>query len=207
MPGSTSETYTVSDLHRAWPTLGDLMHRADPRSRVVAIVGKGPRRGDDGAHTPDQLWLGGWRAFVGHAGPPRPAPGTRVNERAAEALVARPRPNGAAGHLRSRAGRRRGGPGRAGRHRPLRQRRRRPRGLRASPEFDALILDLASGLRDEIGFGEGPATDLLASAFTATTMSATPTARRKRMCIQVLARRPALANSSDLDREGRWTMS
>src|SRR3954454_24917471 len=85
VPGSTSDHYVVSDLHLRVPTLGDLMHRADPRSRVVAVAGKDRAAIIVGAHPPARL--GGWDglSFVSQAELPAPPSAARVNQRAAEA--------------------------------------------------------------------------------------------------------------------------
>src|SRR4051812_48511321 len=64
VPGSTSEHYTVSDMHLRVPTLGDLMQRADPRSRVVAVAGKDRAAVMMGGHNPTQRWYWGGRSFV-----------------------------------------------------------------------------------------------------------------------------------------------
>src|SRR3954468_10006943 len=87
VPGSTSDHYTVSDLHLRVPTLGDLMHRADPRSRVVAVAGKDRAAIMMGGHTPDQRWWWDGRAFVGRAGSVAPGAVTAINARVADALA------------------------------------------------------------------------------------------------------------------------
>src|SRR6476469_3441470 len=74
VPGSTSDDYTVSDFHLRVPTLGDLMHRADPRSRVVAVAGKDRAAVMMGGHTPDRRWWWDGHAFVGRAGMAAPGP-------------------------------------------------------------------------------------------------------------------------------------
>src|SRR5436853_1776605 len=89
--GSTSEHYTVSDLHLRVPTLGDLMQRVDPRSRVVAVAGKDRAAVMMSGHNPTQRWYWGGRAFVSdRAGAREPGPVTQANDRIATALT-RPR--------------------------------------------------------------------------------------------------------------------
>ena len=39
VPGSTSDNYTVSDVHLKVPTMGERMKAADPRTRVVSVAG------------------------------------------------------------------------------------------------------------------------------------------------------------------------
>src|SRR6185436_4255054 len=64
IPGSDSDHYTVSDVHLRVPTLGDLMRRADPRSRVVAVAGKDRAAVMMGGHGPNERWWWTGRAFV-----------------------------------------------------------------------------------------------------------------------------------------------
>ena len=204
VPGSTSDHYTVSDVHLRVPTLGDLMHRADPRSRVVAVAGKDRAAVMMGGHTPDQRWWWDGRGFVGHAGIVPPAPVVRVNERVADALAhARdPLPLPDICESRSRAiavpGRSQPvGTGRFARAAGDRS------ALRASPEFDALILGLAAGMRDEMHLGQGQATDLLAIGLSATDYVGHGFGTGgSEMCIQVLALDRALGEFfAGLDRD------
>jgi hypothetical protein len=169
VPGSTSETYTVSPAHLRIPTLGDLMRRADPRSRTVAVAGKDRAAVLMGGHHPDQRWWWGGRAFVSHAGVTAPAAVTQANGHVAEALAGArepmPLPDLCAPLSRAVAV-----PGRAatvGTGRFARAAADRS-AFRASPDFDAAILGLAHAFRDQMSLGEGPATDLLAIGLSAT---------------------------------------
>src|SRR4051812_1617708 len=204
IPGSDSDHYTVSDLHLRVPTLGDLMHRADPRSRVVAVAGKDRAAIMMGGHTPDQRWWWDGRAFVGHAGRVAPGAVTAINERVADALAhardAMPLPDIC--ETRSQAitvpGRAQPvGTGRFARAAGDRN------ALRASPEFDALILALASGMRDDMHLGQGQATDLLAIGLSATDyVGHTFGTGGSEMCIQILALDRALGEFfAGLDRD------
>jgi predicted AlkP superfamily pyrophosphatase or phosphodiesterase len=187
--GSSSDHYTVSDLHLRVPTLGDLMHRADPRSRVVAVAGKDRAAIMMGGHTPDQRWWWDGHNFVGLAGLAAPGPVTRINARVADALAhARdpmPLPDVCESRSRPIAVPGRAEPVGTGRF----ARAAGDRGaLRASPEFDALILALASGMRDDMHLGEGQATDLLAIGLSATDYVGHGFGTGgSEMCIQVLA--------------------
>jgi predicted AlkP superfamily pyrophosphatase or phosphodiesterase len=204
VPGSTSENYTVSDLHLRVPTLGDLMHRADPRSRMVAVAGKDRAAVMMGGHRPDQRWWWGGRAFVSHAGAATPAAVTTVNSRVTEAL-ARARdplslPEACAPRSRAVAV-----PGRAepvGTGRFARAAGDRT-AFRASPELDAAILDLAEDMRDEMRLGEGPAVDLLAIGLSATDyVGHTYGSEGSEMCLQLMALDRALGDFfAHLDRD------
>lgn len=189
VPGSTSDHYTVSPLHLRVPTLGDLMHRADPRSRVVAVAGKDRAAIMMGGHTPDQRWWWGGQAFVSHDGVTAPGPVTRANERVADALAhARdPVPLPDICESRSRAIAVPGRPQPVGTGRFARAAGDR-NALRASPEFDALILGLASALRNDMHLGEGQSTDLLAIGLSATDYIGHGFGTGgSEMCIQMLA--------------------
>ncbi|HVQ07671.1 MAG TPA: alkaline phosphatase family protein [Allosphingosinicella sp.] len=205
VPGSTSENYTVSPVHLRVPTLGDLMRRADPRSRVVAVAGKDRAAVMMGGHNPNQRWWWGGRAFVSHAGIAEPRPVTAANARIVEAL-ARARDPMALPEIceaRSRAipvGGGRASPVGAGRF-------ARDAGdrtaFRASPEFDGHILALAEVMRDEMRLGEGDATDLLAIGVSATDyVGHSYGTQGSEMCIQLLALDRALGDFfQELDRE------
>ncbi|MEA3014585.1 MAG: hypothetical protein QOD42_3130 [Sphingomonadales bacterium] len=204
VPGSTSENYTVSPVHLRVPTLGDLMRRADPRSRVVAIAGKDRAAVMMGGHNPSQRWWWGGRGFVSHAGVAEPGPVAAVNARIAEALsrARDPMPLPEICESRSRAV---AVPGRAtpvGAGRFARAADDRS-ALRASPEFDSYILALAQGMRAEMRLGEGPATDLLAIGVSATDYVGHGFGTRgAEMCIQLLALDRALGDFfQQLDRE------
>jgi len=190
VPGSTSENYTVSAAHLRVPTLGDLMRRADPRSRVVAVSGKDRAAAMMGGHNPNQRWWWAGRAFVSHAGAAAPAPVTAANARIAEA-IARPREAMALPGIcesRSRAVAVAGGratPVGTGRFaRPADDRN----AFRASPDFDRAIVGLAEAMRGEMRLGEGQAVDLLAIGLSASDyIGHSYGAGGSEMCIQLLA--------------------
>lgn len=187
--GSTSEHYTVSDVHLRVPTLGDLMHRADPQSRVVAVAGKDRAAIMMGGHTPDQRWWWDGHAFVSHAGVTAPGAVAAVNARIATSLgmsrEALPLPVACASRSAPI-----NVPGRAqpvGNGRFARAAGDRG-AFRASPEFDADILDLAGRMRDDMHLGEGSSTDLLAIGLSATDyVGHTYGTGGSEMCIQVMA--------------------
>ena len=189
VPGSTSENYTVSPWHLRVPALGDLMRRADPRSRVVAVAGKDRAAVMMGGHGPTERWWWGGRAIVGHAGAAEPAAVRAANSRIADALARSREPMNLPEicEARSRA------VAVPGRDAPLGTGRfARPAGdrsaFRASPDFDAAILDLAQAMRDDLRLGEGPQTDLLAIGLSATDyVGHSLGTNGGEMCIQLLA--------------------
>lgn len=203
--GSTSENYTVSDLHLRVPALGDVMQRADPRSRVVAVAGKDRAAIMMGGHNPTQRWYWGGRSFVTDRQAREPGPVTRANERIATALT---RARGAIDLPDACTGRSRDIPV-AGRATPVGS-GRFARGendrsaFRASPDFDREILAIAEGMRDDMRLGEGPATDLLIIGLSATDYVGHGFGTRgAEMCIQLLALDRILGEFfQDLDRQG-----
>jgi predicted AlkP superfamily pyrophosphatase or phosphodiesterase len=195
VPGSTSDDYTVSDLHLRVPTLGDRMRQADPASRVVAVAGKDRAAVMMGGHGPDRRWWWNGRAFVSQAGlteavpdldearPPLPLPELCQSRSRAVAVPGRAAPVGT-GRFARAAG-----------DRPA---------FRASPEFDAAIIGLADRSRRELRLGQGPATDLLAIGLSATDYigHAYGTGGGE-MCIQMLALDRLLGDFfAALDRDG-----
>jgi arylsulfatase A-like enzyme len=204
VPGSDSDHYTVSPVHLRVPTLGDLMHRADIRARVVAVAGKDRAAVLMGGHGPDQRWWWTEGAFVSHAGARPPAAVGIVNRRIAQELAgpshgfARPP---ALCDARSRAvpvGGRTVGSGVFARPADDRS------AWRASPDFDSAILALAAGMRAELRLGQGPVPDLLAIGLSATDyVGHLYGTQGREMCLQLLALDRALGNFFDeLDRTG-----
>lgn len=202
--GSTSENYTVSPVHLRVPALGDLMRRADPQSRAVAVAGKDRAAVMMGGHNPNQRWWWGGRAFVSHAGVAEPAAVTRVNERVASSIARAGEqmavPEACESRSRAIAVPGRSGPVGTGRFARAAGDRT---AFRASPEFDAAILALAANLRDDMNLGEGPSTDLLAIGLSASDyVGHSFGTRGSEMCIQLLALDRALGDFFDeLDRE------
>jgi hypothetical protein len=189
VPGSTSERYTVSPWHLRVPALGDLMRRADPRARVVAVAGKDRAAIMMGGHDPNARWWWGGESFVSHAGAAEPASVRAINARVAEAL-ARAREPMTLPDLCEARSRAIAVPGRettvgAGRLAPAPGDRN---AFRASPDFDAAILDLARAMRDDMRLGQGPQTDLLAIGLSATDyVGHSLGTNGSEMCIQLLA--------------------
>src|SRR4051812_2547530 len=196
VPGSTSGDYTVSDVHLRVATLGDLMHRADPRARVVAVAGKDRAAVMMGGHTPDRRWWWNGRAFVSQAGAgaqavpgldeprrPLPLPGICESRSRAVAIAGRAEPVGTGRFARAAGDR---------------------SAFRASPEFDAAIIALADRSRREMRLGRGAATDLLAIGLSATDyVGHTYGTGGSEMCIQMVALDRLLGDFFEgLDRDG-----
>lgn len=187
--GSTSESYTVSPLHLRVPALGDLMRRADPRARVVAVAGKDRAAVMMGGRGPNERWWWGGQRFVSHAGAAEPAAVRSANAHAAEAIARAREPMNLPEvcEARSRA------VAVPGRDAPLGSGRfARAAGdrnaWRNSPEYDEAVIDLAVTLRDEFDLGEGPAPDLLAIGLSATDYVGHALGTNgAEMCIQLLA--------------------
>ncbi len=168
VPGSSSDDYTVSTLHLRVPTLGDLLRRADPRSRTVAVAGKDRAALMVGGHEPAQRWYRDERAFVTDRST-APSGAVIAANRALTEALARPRAPDAPVPLCAPRGRpiaagpnRTVGPGRFARAAGDLD------GFIASPDYDAIVLALAAGLAEELQLGRRGATDLLAIGLSAT---------------------------------------
>lgn len=168
VPGTTSGNYTVSPTHLKVPTLGDRMKLAAPGTRVVAVSGKDRAAVMMGGHNADlEIWWDG-KGFTTYkpqvaALPPAV---TAINAKAL-AAIAKPAaialppvcqglardvaisPTMTVGRLKLR---------KAGDE----------RGWRATPEFDAMTLDVALAAFDQLKLGRGAGTDVLAVSFSAT---------------------------------------
>jgi len=167
VPGSSSEHYTVSDRHLRVPTLGDLMRRANPQSRSVAVAGKDRAAIMMGGHNPNVRWWWDGHAFVARAGTAPTSAVQVVNRIVADQIAQGHAAMPVTGICESRrraisANGRTVGDGAFARAPGDRS------AYRASPAFDGAILALAAGLRDEMHLGEGPATDILAVGVSAT---------------------------------------
>ncbi|HEU0044265.1 alkaline phosphatase family protein [Sphingomonas sp.] len=165
--GSTSRAYTVSPVHLKVPTLGELMKRADPRSRVVSVAGKDRAAVMMGGHRTDEIWWWDGKTYSSYAGRAVPPVVQRTRD-AVAALVAAPQPAlPLPGWCRSTDR-----PVRVGDQVLGQGRHARPAGdtalFRASPAADAAVLALAAGLVQEMRLGRGPAPDLLAIGLSAT---------------------------------------
>jgi predicted AlkP superfamily pyrophosphatase or phosphodiesterase len=196
--GSTSSKYTVSSEHLRVPTLGGLMKRADPRSRVVSVAGKDRAAVMMGGHQVDELWWWDGKTFSTYAGRAEPAVVTRAKA-ATAALIARPQaaldlpdwcrplavPIQVAGQTFGvdRFARAAGD----------------ARAFRASPAFDAATLALAAGLVQDMKLGRGPASDIISVGLSATDyVGHARGTQGAEMCIQLAELDRALAGFFDV---------
>ena len=168
---SKSGVYVPSVAHLRVPTLGDRMKAANPASRVVAVAGKDRSALMMGGRATDAVWFLNpvdYASFQSLPGRSPSAAVTRANAAIVSAL-SKPRremPLSPLCATRSRAvaisASKSVGTGRFARAAGDK------RAFRVSPESDAAVLDLASGLIDELRLGRGPATDLIAIGASAT---------------------------------------
>lgn len=166
-PGSSPDRYTVSAVQLRVPTLGDLMRRADPRARSVAVAGKDRAAMMMGGHDPTTRWWWGGQGFVARPGTAVTPAVARVNRETEARIAAGQEALAVDGICASRqraiaaqgrevgAGAFARAPGDRG-------------AFRASPEYDAAIFALATALREEMRLGEGDASDILAIGASAT---------------------------------------
>lgn len=204
VPGSSSARFTVSPLHLKVPTLGERMKAATPATRVVAVAGKDRAAVMMSGRNPDQAWWWGGKGFVSYAGRAVPAAVDRANA-AATSRIARAQPAMAlpdfcrardvavpiGGGSTVGTGRFERAAGETGK-------------FRASPEFDASVVALATDLRAEMKLGEGAATDLLVIGASASDyVGHTYGTEGTEMCLQLFALDRTLGTLFDtLDRTG-----
>jgi predicted AlkP superfamily pyrophosphatase or phosphodiesterase len=196
VPGSSFDHYTVSTHFLKVPALGDWMKRANPASRSVAVAGKDRAAVMMGGYDTDQRWYWTGKEFGG-AGKGAPAAAVGEINGIVAAALARPReafavPQVCAAHDRAVAVAGGGGPVGTGHFaRAVGD----SKSFRASPELDAVTLELAARIRGELHLGEGPAPDLLAVGVSATDyVGHTYGTEGVEMCIQLLALDRALGD-------------
>ncbi len=167
VPGSSSDDYTVSDVHLKVPTLGERMKAADPRTRVVSVAGKDRAAVMMGGHKVDELWWWNGKRFTSYAGRAEPRSVTRANA-AAAAQIAKASPAldlPAACRALDR-------PVRVGAFSVGTGRFARTagdaNGFRRSPAFDGAVLALATELVRDMKLGSGAQTDVLSIGASAT---------------------------------------
>ncbi len=170
VPGSSSSDYTVSPYHLRVPTFGDLLKRARPSSRNVAVAGKDRSAVMMGGHDVDQRWYWDGRTFstdLTGVAMPRSVAATRT---AVANAIATARPAlqlPPACQAKSRPVALEGGGPPVGTHSFART-GGETRTFRMSPEFDGATLALAAALVDEMQLGRGPSTDVLSVSLAGT---------------------------------------
>lgn len=205
VPGSTSSSYTVSPKHLQVLTLGERMKAAMPATRVVAVAGKDRATVMMSGRNVDQPWWWAGKGFVSYAGRPVPAAVVRANAAVATRLAqpqpAMPLPD----FCRSRdvavpvgTQGKTVGTGRFDRAAGDTAK------FRASPEFDAAIVALATDLRADLKLGEGATTDLLIIGASASDyVGHTYGSEGTEMCLQLFSLDRTLGTLFDtLDKTG-----
>ncbi len=167
--GSSSSAYTVSPFHLKGDTLGDLLKRASPASRNVAVGGKDRSAVMMGGRTVDQRWYWDGKRFATDLRAAVPASVTRANA-AVAGLIGTAQPpldpptlcSEKARVIPVEGGGKPVGNGRFDRAAGD------ANAFRASPAFDGATLALAAGLIPEMKLGQGSAADLLSIGLAAT---------------------------------------
>ena len=168
--GSSSTAYTVSPYHLRVPTLGDLLKRAQPGSRNVAVAGKDRSAVMMSGHNADQRWYWDGKTFAtdlkGVAMPRSvTAARTAVSNAIGQDRPALDLPGFCQG--KSQVIPLEGGGAPVGARTFARQ-AGDIRNFRASPEFDGATLALAASLIEEMQLGRGPATDVMSISLAGT---------------------------------------
>ena len=167
VPGSTSDTYTVSPVHLLVPTLGDRMKAANPATRVVSVAGKDRAAVMMGGRTADHTYWWGGKGFVSYTGTAEAPVVARTNAAIAAQLAKAQPALALPDYCKPRdvavsAGSRTVGTGRFAREAGD------TRAFRASPEMDGATLALAAAFFEEMRLGRGDATDVLIVGASAT---------------------------------------
>jgi predicted AlkP superfamily pyrophosphatase or phosphodiesterase len=168
--GSSSTSFTASPYHLRVPTLGDLLKRAHPGSRNVAVAGKDRSAIMMGGRAVDQRWYWDGKTFVTDLkGAAMPRSVTAARTAVAQA-IAQERPalqmpalcQGKATVVPVEGG---GAPVGNG---AFARKAGDTRNFRASPEFDGATLALSAQLIEEMQLGRGSSTDIISISLAGT---------------------------------------
>jgi predicted AlkP superfamily pyrophosphatase or phosphodiesterase len=188
VPGTTSDHYQLSPVHLRVPTLGGLLKRRSPASRVVAVAGKDRSAVMMTGNAADQRWYWDGKRFATDLPAPVPRSVAATNAALAGMIAvpadplvpppfcaARAQPIAIAGHAPVGAGTFARAAGDAA-------------AFRASPGADAAALALSAALVRELGLGRGPSTDVLAVGLAATDyVGHSYGTEGQEMCLQLLS--------------------
>ncbi|MDR6788040.1 putative AlkP superfamily pyrophosphatase or phosphodiesterase [Sphingomonas sp. BE138] len=169
-PGSDHDKYQPSDFHLRVDTLGDMMKRADPRTRVVSVAGKDRAAIMMGGHHTDQMWFWATDHFVtlpSRSTAPVPAVVTRANDAVGKLLAAPQAALPLPGYCKALAqpiavGGQTIGAGQ------FQRAAGDAKSFRASPALDGAVFALAAGMIQDMKLGQGAGTDLIAIGASAT---------------------------------------
>ena len=168
IPGSSSTRYTVSSRHLRVPTLGDRMKAADSGARVVSVAGKDRAALLLGGRSTDAIW---WIGPEGFTTLPDRSPTPEVDRANVRFRAALASPRAMMPMLRHCEARDLAidlGRGKqVGRGRFQRIAGDLP-ALRASPDADGMVIDLAIALAKALALGRRGHTDLLSVGLSAT---------------------------------------
>ncbi len=168
--GSSSSKYTVSPVHLKVPTLGELMKKANPASRSVAVAGKDRAAVMMSGQRPDQRWYWDGKKYASDLVGVAPPVSVGAANQTVAALIAAPGlpmslPDDCAAKARAVPvgdGKISVGNGRHARAAGD------SRGFRSTPAFDGMTLALAARLIGELNLGKGAASDIIAIGLSAT---------------------------------------
>jgi predicted AlkP superfamily pyrophosphatase or phosphodiesterase len=184
-PASSAKNPVVSSYHLKVPTLGDLMKKADPATRNVAVSAKDRAAVMMGGHDIDAAYWFKSGAFASFAGrtlsPAAIAQNAAVTARLRTGAPALAVPAWCAASERAiRVGKGTVGTGR------FALEPGKPQQFLASPRMDAATVDLAIGLTEELQLGRGEAIDVLSVGLSATDYVGHSTGTEGlEMCIQL----------------------
>jgi predicted AlkP superfamily pyrophosphatase or phosphodiesterase len=166
-PGTDHEKYVPSNWKLKVPTLGEMMKRADPATKVVSVAGKDRAALMMGGHNIDQVWFWGGKDFISLPGRTAPPVVQRANVAVADLLgkpqAALPLP----GYCKPldqpiTVGQQVLGTGR------FERAAGDAKAFRASPALDGAVFALAAGLIQDMKLGQGSTTDIITIGASAT---------------------------------------
>lgn len=166
--GTSSDNYIVSPNMLRVPTLGGRMKAATPAAKIISVAGKDRAAVMMGGPTLDQIWWWGGKGFTSYRNVPTTPLVDRVNAgiaigfNAARPAFEVPAHCAARNHAVAIGNDASVGTGHFAREAG------NARAFRASPEFDAAVLALATSLIEDQKLGTGPVTDLISIGLSAT---------------------------------------
>jgi predicted AlkP superfamily pyrophosphatase or phosphodiesterase len=168
VPGSSTTAYTVSSMHMARSTLGDILKQRWPQSMNVAVAGKDRAAVMMGGHNVDQRWYWDGRKFASDVNSLPLATVGRADRAVTATLATAREPLEMPAFCQAKATpfaltpQLSVGPGRFDRAAGD------VRAFRASPEYDGAVLALAAGLIQDMKLGTHATPDVISVGLSAT---------------------------------------
>ncbi|HVF36310.1 MAG TPA: alkaline phosphatase family protein [Sphingomicrobium sp.] len=188
--GSSSAAYTVSPYHLRVPTLGDLLKKARPGSRNVAVAGKDRSAVMMGGRAVDQRWYWDGKTFASDLKGASVSRSVAAAKQAVADAIAQDRPAlemPALCQAKSKVIPVEGGGAPVGAG-TFERKAGDARAFRNSPEFDGATLALSAALIEEMQLGRGASTDIISIGLAGTDIVGHSFGTRgAEMCLQLFS--------------------